>query len=95
MKKPPENTSPEAAALRKAAIAWARHTAKDASDREGNRLNRVLLFAAIRYTARVVTGCSAAEAARFYEGSVPAWVKLMKSNDSAFARAIRSFARVV
>lgn len=95
MKAPPENTSDEAKALRTAALAWARHEARDADDREGRRLNRVLLFAAIRYTARVVTGLPASEAALFYEGNVPSWVTFMKKNDHAFARAIRSFARVV
>lgn len=95
MKKPPENFSVEATALRKAAIAWAHHTAKESDDREGNRLNRALMFAAIRYAARVVTGLGAAESVKFNANATDSWLAFMRGNRHAFARTIRRLARVV
>lgn len=93
MKMPPENTSPEAIALREAAAAFARHLgrpSRDDHDREGQRRNRALLSAAIRYTARVVTGLPLTEIRKF-TGHVESWVSFMRANDSAFGRAIRHY----
>lgn len=55
MKPPACNTHPSAVRLREAALAFAKHAAtepKDDKDKEGQRLNRALLAAAIKY-ARV------------------------------------------
>lgn len=55
LKPPPLNTSKEAVALRTAAAAWAepRGIVGDPHDREGQRRNRALLKAALKYAAAV------------------------------------------
>lgn len=53
------NSSPEAVALREAAVAFARNAKRepsDADDTRGQRLNRTLLHAAIDYAALATTG---------------------------------------
>jgi len=93
VKAPPENTSPEAIALREAALEWGQYLHDDPlddQDRAGQRRNRALLFAAIRYTARVVTGLPVGEIRKF-TGHVESWVNFMRKNDSAFGRAIRHY----
>lgn len=58
MKKPPSNSSIEAVALRKAALAFAAHSTTesgDDQDRQGQRLNAALMRAAEKYAARVLS----------------------------------------
>lgn len=92
---PPEERSAEAVALREAAAAWGENLhrePRDDEDSDSKRLNRALLFAALRYAARVVSGLPAAELRRFARSDVASWRSFMAKNGHAVGAAIRSFA---
>lgn len=92
--RPPENLSPEAVALREAALDWGQYLHDyplDDNDRAGQRRNRRLLSAALRYAARVVSGLTVAEIKTFRAASVPEWVAWCRKNGHQIAAAIRSY----